>query len=190
MLTGDCEDAAQAVRAQAEIATAVSTTYAADPNFASAASVPLAMIADVRRFVGASNVFGNMFTGVEMLVQPSPAGAGDIRKALASLDGDSVRWVLGQGYNMAFQAKVLMNSWCRSLDLSALSFAGPVGSIMLGAPMMAQRASMMAPAGTSYCIALPTPDGGVKVAAVLAEAAANVLQAKPGGPTVTITRAS
>jgi hypothetical protein len=55
---------------------------------------------------------------------------------------------------------------------------------MLGKPMMAQRAAMMGKQGVSYCIALPCPGGGVKVAAIFAEAAGKQLQAQEGGPDV------
>ena len=95
-----------------------------------------------------------------------------------------------QGHNMGFTGRLLINSWCKAFKLDELVFAGAAGSapeLMLGKPMMAQRAAMMGKQGVSYCIALPVgkqAGGGVKVAAIFAEAAGKQLQAQEGGPDV------
>jgi hypothetical protein len=204
----------------AAVAAALSSTYEADADQAGfkGALVPLSMVTDIRAAVGANSppCFGNLFSSLEILVQPSPvrkhsraqltkarstdkraphsrgrcpqAGAGDVRQALATgMDGGFIRWNAAQGINTEFGAKLMMNSWTKALRLEDLTFAGPAGAAMLGAPMMAERASMMAPQGINYCIVLPgdATCGGVKVVAVMAEAVTMALQ--ESGAEVTIT---
>jgi hypothetical protein len=169
----------------AEIASAVSQTFEGDPEFKGDASVPLSMIVDHRRVTSEARsppVFGNVFTSLEIMCHPSPAAAGNVRKALSvGMDKGFITWSLGQGHNMAFKARVLVNSWCPAFKMDHLVFAGPAEDMMLGKPMLAQRAAGMVPQGVNYCIALPVAGGGVKVAGVLAEAAGTALQGKEAG---------
>ena len=137
----------------------------------------MSMVFDFRPALGAEAVFGNMWTSLEFLVPPSLAAAAEIRGALAGVarDADFVRWNAAQGANYAWPAKLMMNTWTKAFALRDLAFAAPPEDVMLGRPMLEQRAAMMAPQGIAYCITLPQSDGGVKVVGLMPDAAAQRL---------------
>merc|ERR1712070_482470 len=143
-------------------------------------SFPLSMIMEYRGLVGAPTLFGNVWMPLELAVKNNMAAGGDIRKLLPDARSkEFVTWSLGQGHNISWPAKLFLNSWVKALKLSQLGFAGPAEDIMLGLPMLKERA-MMAQMGIAYCITLPQVDG-VKVVGVLPEVAAVHLAASEGG---------
>jgi hypothetical protein len=143
--------------------------------------IPIGTIKEFRKLVGAATVFANMWCPIDLLVRNSLAAAIDMRKALPSADSaEFIRWSIGQcigGGNYAWKSKLTVNTWAKAFALKDIAFDVEASDVMLGHPMMRVRAQMMAPAGICYSIVLPARDGGVKVAAVLPEAAAKKLQA-------------
>lgn len=145
----------------------------------------LSMIMEYRSLVGAETAFGNMWTGLEFVTKNSLAAAGDIRSALpGGMSKEWVEWHMGQGMALTWPGKLFMNSWTKALVLSEMSLAGPVQDVMLGLPMLQERATGMAPRGLSYCINLPQSNGGVKMVAIMAKAAGERLGAAQGGATM------
>jgi len=142
------------------------------------------MIMEYRALVGASAVFGNMWTYLEFATKNSLAAAGDIRMALpAAMSKDFVVWHIGQGMNVTkpWPGKLFMNSWVKAIKLSEVKFASTASDIMLGLPMLQQRATGVVPMGAAYCVTLPQCDGGVKVVGVMPEAMGQGLAANDGG---------
>lgn len=145
--------------------------------------VPLGLLMDYRPYVGGEAVLGNLWFTLELLVRRSLAGAVDIREALPNAQSaDFVRWLAGQGANPAWPAKLMMNTWAKAFKLADLTFEVAAAAVMLGAPMLEQRLSMMTPAGVNYVITLPQADGGIKSVGVLAAHAAEKLT----GETLTV----
>lgn len=158
----------------AEIAASLACEYedSDGANFNGGASFPMSLVMDYRSLIGCPNTFGNLFTSVEVLVHQTPAAASEIRAALIiAQDGGFVRWSVGQGANAHFPGRFIMNSWTKAFDLQELAFNSPVSDMMLGTPMLAERAGMMGTRGITYCIALPMPAGGIKAVGVYAEEA-------------------
>jgi len=161
----------------AEIIAAVDIEEDAENN--DATSVGLAMVMDYRDCLGAKNVIGNMHTFLAFPVHHSLAAASDIRKALpVAQDKEFVKWLIGQGQRPPFtlDVKLVITSWTQAMKLGDLTFAGPVGDMMLGKPMLAERATLFGPRGTSYVVVLPMSNGGVKVAGVCSEATGKKLK--------------
>eukprot|EP00930_Biecheleria_cincta_P059187 TRINITY_DN44940_c0_g1_i1.p1 TRINITY_DN44940_c0_g1~~TRINITY_DN44940_c0_g1_i1.p1 ORF type:complete len:443 (-),score=54.23 TRINITY_DN44940_c0_g1_i1:61-1389(-) len=141
--------------------------------------VPISMVMEYRALIGAETVFSNLWTMLELLVRNSLAGAGDIRRLVPQAQRrEFLEWHIGQafgGMNLAWKAKLMMNSWVKAFKLSDLKFAGPAEDVTLGFPMLKDRATGMVPHGCAYCIVLPQKDGGCKPQLVLPEAAARKL---------------
>ena len=138
--------------------------------------VPFGLLVDFRSAIGAEAVFGNMWTTVEVLARNSLAGAADVRQSLpVAQSPEFIRWNAGQGANMAWPGKLLLNTWTKAFKLADLAFACAPSDVMLGAPMLEQRMAMMAPAGVCYVIMLPQSDGGVKILGVMPAAAVEKL---------------
>ena len=97
------------------------------------------------------------------------------RQTRPEADAGFVRWNASQGTNFAWPATLIMNTWTKAFALSDVAFAAPPADVMIGRPMLEQRAAMMAPQGISYCITLPQSDGGVKVVGLMPDAAAQRL---------------
>ena len=142
----------------------------------------MSMLLEYRKQLNASNVFGNMWTGIEFVTKKTLAAAGDIRSALQpAMTKEFVEWHLGQGWSTKpWPAKLFLNSWTKAFKLPNLGFAGEVSDMMLGETMLRDRAKGMAPMGIGYCICLPQSDGGVKVVGVLSEGVANRLVERDG----------
>ena len=142
--------------------------------------VPITMIVEFRHLLpSASSVVGNLWTVLEFWPRASLAGAADIRRWLPHITKEMIEWHLGQamiGMNPSWPGQLMMNSWVKAFQLRKFVFASAPTDMMVGAFMMRQRAQGMIPRGISYCIALPRAGGGVKLAALLPEAAVEQLR--------------